>query len=194
MTGRTNKGDVLWKAAAEVAYERGLAGLTLANVAAAARMPLGSLYYYFKSRDDMVVAAVRRIHTRFEQLRQQWDGLGDSRLALRAFAELTASQTETLARHGCPIGTLVAQLGKKQQAGTGDVGQVFAQLCDWTAGHFARLGLSPDAARLAGRKMVRDLEGAAMLAHATGDTDHIAEVVSDILLQIDQLAGGKSHD
>jgi TetR/AcrR family transcriptional regulator, transcriptional repressor for nem operon len=185
---RGNKSDVLWKAASQVAYERGLAGLTLANVAEAAKMPLGSLYYYFKSRDDMVGAAVARVHTRFLQLREQWDGLGESRLSLRAFAGMTAEQTETLTRHGCPIGTLVAQLGKKQQAGAGDVGQVFSQLCDWAAGHFATLGLSPEAARLAGRKMVRDLEGAAMLAHATGDAGHISEVVSEILHQIDSLA------
>ena len=114
--------------------------------------------------------------------------------ATPASAGLTASQTETLTRHGCPVGTLVAQLGKQQQAGAGDVGQVFSELCDWAAGHFAQLGLAPEAARLAGRKMVRDLEGAAMLAHATGDTAHIAEVVSDILLQIDRLAGDHNHD
>lgn len=194
MAARANKSEALWKAASQVAYERGLAGLTLANVAEAAKMPLGSLYYYFKSRDDMVDAAVGRIHRRFEQLRTEWDGLGDSRLALRAFANMTAEQTDSLARHGCPIGTLVAQLGKKQQAGTGDVGQVFSQLCDWAAGHFVNLGLAPEAARLAGRKMVRDLEGAAMLAHATGDTGHISEVVSEILQQIDQRAGGTSLD
>ena len=194
MAARVNKSEALWKAASQVAYERGLAGLTLANVAEAAGMPLGSLYYYFKSRDDMVAAAVGRIHARFEQLRSQWDGLGDSRLALRAFANMTAEQTDTLARHGCPVGTLVAQLGKKQQAGTEDVGQVFSQLCDWAAGHFAGLGLHGEAARLAGRKMVRDLEGAAMLAHATGDTDHIGEVVSEILQQIDHLAGDIHHD
>jgi len=200
MAVRTNKGETLWKAASQVAYERGLAGLTLANVAAAAKMPLGSLYYYFKSRDDMVGAAVARIHTRFEQLRDEWDALGDSRLSLRAFASMTTDQTDTLTRHGCPVGTLVAQLGKKQQAGTSDVGRVFSQLCEWASGHFANLGLAPEAARLAGRKIVRDLEGAAMLAHATGDTDHITEVVSDILQHIDQVAEhapvtkGKTND
>ncbi|MCS6761963.1 MAG: hypothetical protein MO846_08290 [Candidatus Devosia symbiotica] len=50
------------------------------------------------------------------------------------------------------------------------------------------------AARLAGRKIVRELEGAVMLAHETGDTDHISEVVSEILQHIDQVAGGNSHD
>ncbi|WP_224703835.1 TetR/AcrR family transcriptional regulator [Devosia aquimaris] len=188
MAARANKGDVLKIAASQVAYERGLAGLTLANVAEAAGMPLGSLYYYFKSRDDMVGAAVSRVAGQLQARRDEWDGLGDSRLALRAFAGMTLGQADMLTRHGCPVGTLVAQLGKQDQAGAADIGHVFTALSDWASGHFRQLGLDGEAARRAGRKMVRDLEGAAMLAHATGDRTHVTDVVEDILADIDAMA------
>src|SRR3984885_872985 len=45
-------------AACEVFYTRGVERTTLADIAAAAGIPLGNVYYYFKTKNDLIQAVV----------------------------------------------------------------------------------------------------------------------------------------
>jgi len=45
-------------AACDLFYRQGIAGTTLAHIAEAAEVPLGNVYYYFKTKDDIVAAVV----------------------------------------------------------------------------------------------------------------------------------------
>jgi len=45
-------------AASDLLYEHGVERTTLADIAQAADVPLGNVYYYFKTKDDIVAAVV----------------------------------------------------------------------------------------------------------------------------------------
>src|SRR5215469_1861905 len=55
---RGGKRDRLIEAAAETFYAQGVEKTTLADIAAAAGIPLGNVYYYFKTKDDLLQAVV----------------------------------------------------------------------------------------------------------------------------------------
>ncbi|WP_417310578.1 TetR/AcrR family transcriptional regulator [Devosia sp.] len=185
---RANKGERLRAAAVQMAYEQGLERLTLANVAAAAEMPLGSLYYYFKTRDDVAEAVATDLSGQFLDRKADWDAAGSPAAALKGFARMSIALEGQLARYGCPVGTLLAQTGKLAEPTETRAGQVLVELTGWAATQFAALGLAKDAAQAEARRMLRGLEGAAMMAHATGDTLHVREAVTEIEARIDALA------
>src|ERR671934_50052 len=55
---RPGKRDRLVASARELLHQRGVSGPTLAEIAEAADVPPGNVYYYFKTRDDLVLAVI----------------------------------------------------------------------------------------------------------------------------------------
>src|SRR5262244_2659995 len=55
---RPGKRERLIAAARELVYRQGVARTTLADIAQAADVPVGNVYYYFKTKDDIVAAAI----------------------------------------------------------------------------------------------------------------------------------------
>ena len=55
---RPAKRDRLIDAASQLFYEQGVERTTIADIAAAADVPAGNVYYYFKTKDDIVDAVV----------------------------------------------------------------------------------------------------------------------------------------
>lgn len=54
----SGKRERLAAAAAEVLHAQGVAQTTLADIAQAAEVPVGNVYYYFKTKDELVEAAI----------------------------------------------------------------------------------------------------------------------------------------
>lgn len=54
----SGKRERLATAAAQVLHAQGVAQTTLADIAQAAEVPVGNVYYYFKTKDDLVEAAI----------------------------------------------------------------------------------------------------------------------------------------
>jgi len=177
----------LRQAAEKVAYRQGYAGLTLANLAEAAEMPLGSLYYYFKTRDDVVDAVVKGLEARMQAWIAAFESLSDPAAALKAFTRQVLGNTDDLVQYGCPIGTLTAQLCKGQDEPGQRTGAILARMAEWAECQFSELGLDASRARQEGRMLLVQLEGAAMMAHATGDASFITGVVASVDANIDGL-------
>jgi AcrR family transcriptional regulator len=55
---RPGKRERLVAAAVELLHQRGVERTTLADIAAAADVPAGNVYYYFKTKDDVIAAVI----------------------------------------------------------------------------------------------------------------------------------------
>jgi AcrR family transcriptional regulator len=55
---RPGKRDRLIAGARETIYRQGIEATTIADIAEASDVPLGNVYYYFKSKDELVAAAI----------------------------------------------------------------------------------------------------------------------------------------
>ncbi|GHC46413.1 TetR/AcrR family transcriptional regulator [Neogemmobacter tilapiae] len=190
---RSDRRGELQDAAVRVAYQSGLSGLTLAHVAEAAGMPLGGLYYYYKTRDDMVASIVERMEDQMAVCVVGFEAAGGPQAALRAFVGFVLGNREGLMRFGCPIGTLSAQLRKEPGSLGLRMGAVLGGMSAWAGQQFEALGLEPGQAGAQGRMLLVKLEGAAMMAHATGEAGFIDEVVAEVLAQIDRLAASQAQ-
>ncbi|MBB5234740.1 AcrR family transcriptional regulator [Deinococcus budaensis] len=89
--------------------EGGVAGTTLKDVAAAAGLPVGNLYYYFRTRDDLVRAALQACEGELSDLLARLSPL-PPRAWFGAYFDWLLADPAGAARFGCPFGTLAGEL------------------------------------------------------------------------------------
>src|SRR6266850_429827 len=66
----------LSETATKLAYGRGFRETSLADIAEAARVPVGNVYYYFKTKEELAEAVVERRLEEFRAARAEWDREG----------------------------------------------------------------------------------------------------------------------
>ncbi|WP_026415602.1 TetR/AcrR family transcriptional regulator [Actinomadura oligospora] len=166
----TDKRRRLTAAAAEVVHRQGAERTTIADIARAADVPVGNVYYYFKTKDDLVEAALSEHAGNLAAVTAELDALPDPLDRLKALVDGWVGQRDTAARYGCPTGSLATELGKREDGGLGEeVGRVIRLLLTWVARQFRELGLDdPDGLALT---FVGAYQGMSLLANALRDPD-----------------------
>src|ERR1700739_4342480 len=120
---KSEKRARLIRTAVKLAYRHGFRETSLADIAEAAKIPVGNVYYYFKTKDEIGEAIVEQRLLEFRTLQKQWNQKGSPKERLLACIQNTFENRDLLARGGCPVGTLCSELhkeggplGKKAQA------------------------------------------------------------------------------
>ncbi len=161
------KRERLITAAAETIYAAGVEKTTLADIAAAAGIPLGNVYYYFKTKDALVQAVVEaHLAEASTMLASIDDAYPGPRERLKALFGALAQQSDLIARYGCPHGSLCQELGKRAD-GTPAAAELMREPVEWAERQFAAMG-RPDARDLAVQVIAR-YQGTALLTSAFRD-------------------------
>ncbi|MFF7238027.1 TetR family transcriptional regulator [Streptomyces collinus] len=164
---RGGKRERLVEAAVRVFHEQGVEKTTLADIARVADVPVGNVYYYFKTKDQLVEAAVAAHRDRLAALTGRLEALPGPADRLKALVAGWVEERETAARFGCPFGTLATELDKRDDGPDLAVAGVMRALIDWAAGQFTELG-RPDAHALA-VELVAAYQGMSVLTHTLRD-------------------------
>ena len=172
-------------AACQVFYANGVERTTLADVAAAAGIPLGNVYYYFKTKNDLVRAVVEARLGEARTLLAWVEAAHDSpRDRLKALFEAFAGQSAEIARYGCPQGSLCSELDKLPD-GPGLAGELMRVPVDWAERQFRALG-RPDARDLAIEVIAR-YQGSALLSNTLRDPDLLTRESARVAAWLDTL-------
>jgi TetR/AcrR family transcriptional repressor of nem operon len=164
----TDKRRRLTAAAARVLHEQGVERTTIADIAAAAGVPVGNVYYYFKTKDELVQAALTEQTSHLSELTTRLDQLPDPLHRLKGLIATWIDQRDVAARFGCPTGTLAVELDKRANGALDvEVAGVIRQLLDWAEEQFRQLGQS-DPADLA-ITLLAGYQGMSLLANALRD-------------------------
>lgn len=181
---RPGKRERLVAAAGDLLHRQGAQATTIAQVADAADVPPGNVYYYFRSKDDLVLAVV---DLRCEQVRGLLDSLQGRRTPgarLKALAHRWTEMRDLVARYGCPFGTLSSELDRE---GTGPAAAgPLGLMIDWAHAQFRDLGRR-DARELA-VAFVSGIQGGALLSNAFRDPDLMSAQVRHLERWIDSLS------
>jgi AcrR family transcriptional regulator len=171
---RGGKREQLMTAACELFHQQGVAATTLADIADRSGVPLGNVYYYFKSRDDIVAAVVGARSREIEDLGALLEKRHRSPKArLKALVSMVADQRETITAYGCPYGTLCADLVSQHEDSSRSLAAGLMQsLVAWSEQQFREMGRR-DARDLA-LELVALYQGGAVVASALGDPEVFA--------------------
>ncbi|MCO5968623.1 TetR/AcrR family transcriptional regulator [Actinoallomurus soli] len=186
----TDKRRRLTAAAAQVLHRQGVERTTIADIAKAADIPVGNVYYYFKTKDELVQAALAEHEGSLAELTTELDGLPDPLSRLKALVNAWVGRRDTAARYGCPTGTLAVELDKRAD-GTLDqeAGRVIRLLLDWVEHQFRALGL-PDPGDLA-LTLVAGYQGMSLLANALRDPDIMVREGNRLIRWLDTVTAAR---
>jgi AcrR family transcriptional regulator len=171
----SDKRDRLVQAAAAVVHERGFNRSTLADIAERAEIPVGNVYYYFKTKEAIGEALVGQYAAIYYVARVEWERHADPRKRIAAFIDANVSDRDVLAKSGCPIGTLNAELCKEPSPLADNAARLFADLLGWLSDQFAALGRPPKQARGLAVHVLSAVQGVALLAHTFNDPDLVTD-------------------
>ena len=164
---RPGKRERLVEGAKGLIHEQGVHRTTLADVAERADVPLGNVYYYFKSKDELVGAVLDCYKEQAAALIRALERHRSPEARLKALVQNWNEMRETVARHGCPMGTLCAELDKIDTGLDREAAAVIGIILDWAEAQFRQLGRR-DARDLA-VALFAGIQGAALLANTFRD-------------------------
>ena len=189
---RPAKRDRLIDAASLLIYEQGVERTTIADIAAAADVPSGNVYYYFKTKDDIVDAVVSmrigEIEATYAALAKRYDTPADR---LKAMFKSLSGQAKIIAQRGCPIGSLCTELSKRVTGPEPKSAKLMQTLIDGAEQQFQEMGRS-DAHELA-VEMISSYQGCAVLAHATASPALMRRESDRVVRWIDELQQSPSR-
>jgi AcrR family transcriptional regulator len=181
------KRDRLVAGARSLIHEQGVHQTTIAEVAERANVPLGNVYYYFKTKEELVGAVVDGYVADIQAALARLDRHRTPQARLKALVQLWVDQREDVARNGCPLGSLCSELDKNQGGGLDVEGVELLRIeVDWAEGQFRSLRRR-DARDLA-LALLAGIQGAALLANTFRDPEILSGQARRLNRWIDSLA------
>src|ERR1700733_7651808 len=114
--------------AAELIFDRGVAGTSIEDVKDAARVSSSQLYHYFADKQTLVHAVIAHQSDAVITAQEPLLGKLDSIDALRAWRDqAVAIEIQLQCKGGCPIGTLAGELAEVDPEARADIAAGFAR-------------------------------------------------------------------
>jgi AcrR family transcriptional regulator len=163
------KRERLIDGARQALHARGVESTTLADIANAAEVPVGNVYYYFKTKDDLVEAVIA---AHADEIRDRLAALEHHRTPkarLKAFVRMLTDERELAARSGCPQGSLCSELDKRDDELSRSCALLIRLPIEWAERQFRGLGRR-DAPELA-VALIASYQGIALLTNTFRDPE-----------------------
>jgi AcrR family transcriptional regulator len=173
--GKRNR-DSLTSAAARMFWQQGYNATSIADLAAAANIPVGNVYYYFQSKADVAYAVADGfVRDTEDMISEIIAASADPRARLVSLVErLSASQRNRLA-HGCPVAGAMRDFRVDAPKASERAAEVFSIISAFIAAEVGRTGARPAVALGVGRAAVAEWQGGIVLGSALKEGSVVAE-------------------
>ena len=168
MPRKTDKRIRLIEAAMVLIHQHGFNLTTLAYIAQEADVPLGNVYYYFKTKEAIGEAVIERHASWYAERLSKLNDIADPMMRLFAFMESTPEELDRTARYGCAIGGLCQELGKQGGSLADQAAKLLHDVVEWSATQFKALGFSEASHDLA-THYISAIQGMYLLTHTFKD-------------------------
>lgn len=168
MPRKTDKRVRLIEAAKVLIHQKGFNQTTLADIAQEADVPLGNVYYYFKTKEAIGEAVIEKRSAEFAELFSRMDESADPKARLIGLLQFSQDDLELTARFGCPIGGLCQELGKQGGSLADQAAKLLYDLLAWCETQFRALGFG-EKARDQALNLVSGIQGIYLLTHTFKD-------------------------
>lgn len=174
-SGRSKR-QRLEDAAAQLFWSRGFAATSIADLAKQADVPVGNVYYYFKSKRDLAdavadmfiqgsQAGLDDIETRYPSGTSNPQKLAKDRVS--AFFEMLEKSHMSRAKAGCPIARSVADFAEFAPSAARKSSEALTMLTAFLGRELTRAG-HPNG-MIAAQQSIALWQGAIVLAHGAAD-------------------------
>ncbi|MBZ9602225.1 TetR/AcrR family transcriptional regulator [Phyllobacterium chamaecytisi] len=176
MTKRNDKREILIATAAGLFWRQGYATTSLADIATDSGVPLGNIYYYFKSKAELALGVADIFVAETEgMLAEITDADQNPRTRLKLLIEKLAHSLKSRVAHGCPIALGIRDFRHESPEAAGRAAETFSLLIGFIGRELGRSGIRPSSALGIARNAVAEWQGGIMLAHGLNDPAVLVE-------------------
>ncbi len=191
MPKKTDKRGKLIGAAGRLNYEQGFRSTTLADIAQAASVPLGNVYYYFKTKDSIGGAVIELLSKNLSNFCKKIDELiQEPAVRLRAYLDHNARNPESIAKYGCQIGGLCQELAKEGGILAEQAARLLNDIISWVEAQFKALGMGDNSHKYA-LHFVAAIQGMNLLTLTLKDPKLLNEQSKVIITWLEDVIGTK---
>ncbi len=159
-----NKKERLIDSAATLFHRNGLMATSLADIAKHAEIPIGNVYYYFKTKDDLALAATQKRREHFISVYALLsENIADPRERLIEAVNYYNKIRDDYAMYGCPIGKIINDTDLEKDQIAQATAAIFVDFVAWAAAQFEQLGHKDDAQKYA-ISLMAGIQGATVMA------------------------------
>lgn len=176
----------LVRAAAECFREGGIRATTIKIIAERAEVPIGNVYYYFKTKEDFASAVVASAAETSAAQHARWNEL-DPKEALVAYVRAALSSPGALSRHGGKLESLVQDLARESSPALAPARALLMEEERFLRHSFGRLEVqaeSPERAERLAEWLVSAVRSARARAQLTGDAHLVSARRQEILARL----------
>lgn len=168
MPRKTDKRIRLIEAAKVLIHQQGFNLTTLADIAQEADVPLGNVYYYFKTKEAIGEAVIEKRSAEIAEFLAKLDENTDAKGRLLSLLHFSPEELELTARYGCPVGGLCQELGKQGGSLADQAAKLLHDLLMWSEAQFRSLGYGERSNDLA-MHLISSIQGMHLLTHTFKD-------------------------
>jgi len=175
MPRTSDKRERLIRSADQLFLRQGYKQTTLSDIAENSGVPMGNVYYYFKTKEDIGKTIIDSRINAMRTLLAQCSEHQDPKARLFEFLDYPVKLRRKLAENGCPLGTLsyeLSHLDGKLNASAGDLVNI---VLDWSTQQFELMGQADY--RQLGLQFVSNLQGMSLIANALNDPGVVDQMV-----------------
>ncbi len=184
--GRTSdKRERLIEAANALIHRHGFHKTTLADIAKESDVPLGNVYYYFKTKEEICDAV---IDVRKKELTKTLDGCCQTRDPKKALLRLLKSMmgaSEEITETGCPHGRLCTELSNEITELTNSADGCLRVMLEWSSDQFKALGYKN--AKDMGFEFISRIQGIILLGNSLHDCRQVKTQFKSMCAWIESL-------
>jgi len=172
-----DKRSELVRAATQLLHEHGFQRTTLADVAGAAEVPLGNVYYYFKTKDALAEAVIAFHEGALRERFAAWTSAHrEPRIRLRCLVRAPLDSGDRIIQFGCPHGSLCQELEKLgPDAPLAKAGaRLLAVYIDWAERQLLEHGCRRREAQALATELVAAIQGTMLVAHTMRSRELLA--------------------
>lgn len=163
------KRERLVQAALNLAHQNGFHRTSLAMIAERSSVPLGNVYYYFKTKEDLGLAIIEALNDSLCATLAECETHRSHREQLIALVRRLVSMREGLSRYGCPFSSLAMELNKEESEFARKSSLPLETLLAWCERRFELMGKSATDSRTLALHLVSTIQGACLMSHAFHD-------------------------
>ena len=155
-------------------HQQGINSTTLANIAQLADVPLGNVYYYFKSKESIIAAVIDYRLNIIKQLFDELNLINKPKDRIKSLLEKFISNSELITSFGDPIGSLCLELSKTNGELYKSASPLMQTIISWCTDQFKELGKQNNATQLA-IYFVASMQGICILSATFKSVDYLKE-------------------
>jgi TetR/AcrR family transcriptional regulator, transcriptional repressor for nem operon len=173
-------------AAKRLFYHQGIAATTISDVANAANVPLGNVYYHFRSKELLIAAVIAARRAEVIEELQQANCERDPLVRLHLMVHDAPASRELLTAHGCPYMALAQGLRDTGGVLATEASAILRLYLEFAQAQFVLLAKA-NAQDLA-NDLIGRIYGAYTIAGATGDRVFLDHQLGRIQCWLDEVA------